>query len=336
MPSIKDLFGPVTDDEGWNLDDFMNEANAAADESAERQHLMGGNAEPVPGSEPAPIPPPEPASGVAGEGVGTPGAGDGTVPPEPAAGVPAEPIAPPPPPADPLLALPEARRRELYALDAVMNADPTVRERIAEVIRPAAPEAPPAPQLPAHIDPESVEAQLWTQNQEILSRLDRQDADRQRQQMEQAEHQRHVAAAQHAGAAFRARYPGLTDTDMQLLAPRVANGGLPQALAAQPGTDLISAYDRALEYEALRDPEIRARVGGVASSTPAPLTPPGPTPQGEANKRKLHSISGAGSPVAGPPPQKTALETRADGSLTPQSKSLLVEETAARLRNASN
>lgn len=323
MPSISQLFGPdQADDPNFDLDDFLGEAERAAEGSPEHQYAMGGSPEPVvPG-----VPPVAPAAASevqAGGGEGGDGAGEATVPAPPVA-------APPLAPVDPLLALPPERRAALLALDEAITTDPSIRDRVFEAIRPSVPKPPPS--LPEHVDPESVEARLWAQNQEILARLDRQDTDRQAERAAQTQQQRLVQAASAAGANFESRYPQLTSDELSSLGTRAFQSGLPQVLVARPGADLVASYEEALEHTLWTDPTLRARVVGAAAPPAAPVPPVGPTVQGEQNKRVLHALSGAATPIAGPPPASAKLETRADGTLTSGSKDLLVNQLAASLR----
>lgn len=217
----------------------------------------------------------------------------------------------------------------MLALDEAMSTDPTIRERVFEAIRPSVLKPPPS--LPEHVDPESVEARLWAQNQEILARLDRQEAQRSADQAAQTQQQRLVQAASAAGANFEARYPQLSSEELTALGTRAFQSGLPQVLVARPGADLVASYEEALEHTLWTDPNLRARVVNVAPPAP-PVPPIGPTAAGEERKRTLTALSGAATPIAGPPPARQALETRADGSLTSGSKDLLVNQLAQSLR----
>jgi len=311
MPTIRDMFGPSTDDDSFNLDDFMAAADAAADESRTSQ-----------GSLEAPTTAPDLSTDADATGEGKPGDREEAVPQTPAAG----------PPSDPFQSLPPERREALLRLDEAMATDPVVRDQVFSALKPPPPR--PAPTLPEHVDPESVEGLLWQQNQEILARFDRQDAEQRQAVAAQAQADRMMAAAGTAGRNFQARYPDLTEQEVVAIATRAGQTGVAPALAARPGYDPVESYEQALEATLWSDPTLRQRVAGVPSSNAAPPAPAvGPTPAGEQKKRVLHALSGAAVPIAGPPPEKAVLETRLDGSLTPGSKSTLVNQLAAQLRN---
>jgi hypothetical protein len=327
VPSIKDLFGPDTGDD-FDLDDFMAAADAAATESVTSQGSLEApiepETEPPPAASPEATTVPSPSSEAEATGEGEPGAGEASVPiAAPVAG----------PPSDPFQSLPADRRATLLALDQFMAETPGAVEKVFEAIKPPPPR--PVPTLPEHVDPDSVEAQIWSQNQEILGRLDRQDAERQQATAREAQSQKFLAAAATAGNNFSARYPDLTEQEVVALARRAGDSGLAPALANRPGVDLTASYEEALEHMLWTDPTLRQRVAGVPSSNAAPPAPAtGPTPAGERNKRVLHALSGAAVPIAGPPPAKAELETRLDGTLTPGSKGRLVDQLAADLRNS--
>lgn len=331
MPSIADLFGPSGDDPNFNLDDFLSEADAAAAASPERQYAMGGM--PTEPTETEPVPPaPAPVSQAGDEDGGTGTGDDGGVTAPPAAEPPAPYVAP-----DPFMAIPAERRASLLALDQIMLSTPGAVDRVFDVLKPT-PEVPrPAPTLPEGIDPEDPVAAIWHQNQTILDRFDRMDREQQEAVRAEAQAQRQNMAATAAVTNFRSRYPDLSPSDVAALSQSLGASGIPQALVARPGVDPQASYEEALEIGLWRDPDLRARVTG-APSVSAPPAPPvtGPTPEREANKRTLHALSSGAAPVSGPPPEQRRgeSETRLDGTLTPRSKSLLVDELASQLRSS--
>lgn len=328
MPSIRSMFLPegVQDDENFNVEDFLREADAAVAGSATRQYAMGGNPqEPEADLAPAPAPDPDPVSGDAGDG--ELGAGDD----EPTA----SPVAEPPqfaPPPDPLASLPPERRASLLALDQIMSTTPGAVDRVYAALKPEPPR--PIPTIPDHVDPDSIEAQLWQQNQEILRRMDDERDQRQAAAQQATQQTRLQSAATQAVANFRSRYPDLNADDITAMSTHASQAGLADAFVSRPGIDPVAGFEEALEHVLWTNPSLRARVSGMAPP-PAP-TPPvtGPPPQNQENKRILHALSTGAVPVAGPPPLRAALETRSDGRFTPESRGTLVDQLAADLRNS--
>jgi hypothetical protein len=323
MPSIRSLFLPEgAEDPDFNLDDFLREADNAAAASPTHQYALGGlpeEPEATPPAEPSP-PAATPSSEAGGEDGGL-GTGEPVVPP----------VAEPPvvaPPADPLLNLPPERRQALLSLDQIMASTPGAVDKVFEALKPEPPR--PVPTLPEHVDPDSFEATLWRQNQEILTRFDRQEAAAREAEARQSEQQRLTAAAGRAGVNFQARYPQLSEAELTGLGQRAYQSGLAPALAARPGIDPTVSYEEALEATLWTDPTLRAKVGSAPAVPVAPVT--GPTPEREAAKRTLHALSSGAVPVAGPPPAKVELETRADGRFTPDSRGRLVDQLAGQLR----
>lgn len=347
MPNIADLFREQPDpnqpgvfaDPEFNLEQFLAEADRAVEGSADRQHADSG------------VSPVEPSPAAATSPGGVPPAGDSSSSPQGEDGTPAgAPVTPPaeppaavPSPADPWFSIPPDRRQALLDLDRAMLADPTAGARVAQAIPPP-PAAPPA--LPEGIEEGSPVETLWRQQQEILSELRAQQADRHRQQLDAQ--QRHTFdAATSALGEFRRRYPQLTHEQVGQIGGRAGSNGLAAAMVARPGYEMTQSFVEALEVELFRDPQLRAQALGQqppatpTSGIPAaptdgtvPPPPPGSAPAGEAtshNKRTLHALSGAASPIAGAPPARTPIENRSDGRLTPDSRTALVTEFAKRL-----
>ena len=121
-----------------------------------------------------------------------------------------------------------------------------------------------------------------------------------------------VAVAQAAGASG--------------LAARLANGT----------EDLTGAYVQALETTAWTNERFRAKltaeVAPAAEPTPAEVD----ASSSKVRKRKLTALSSAASPTSAPPERRSALETRADGKLTPQSRLSVVGELASKLARDRN
>lgn len=318
MPSIRSMMlGPEAEDPNFNLDDFLREAAAAADASPASQYSEMGVAPVVEEERETPATETAPVSTEAETGEETEVGTDEGPSPSPVAA----------PVLDPLAELPADRRNALLLIDRALS-DPEVQGRVMEAIKPPPPA--PRPTLPDHVDPESVEGMLWQQNQAIMDRLDQEREERRQAQIAQTESQRLGQAAAAAGQNFGQRY-NLEPDEVLTLAQRAGSSGLPQALVAS-GKDPQAAYEQALEVSLFQDPVLRARVVGDPSSV-APTPVLGPTPAGEEKKRVLHALSGAATPVAGPPPRREALETRADGRLTPSSRSTLVQELATTLKS---
>jgi|SRR5580704_7566 hypothetical protein len=318
MPSIRSMFlPPEADNPDFNLDDFLREADEAATGSPARQYALGGNPPAAEGDLLPPTADPVP-SGEAGDG--DLDAGDEPV---------SAPVVEPPqfaPPSDPLLNLPPERRASLLALDQIMSTTPGAVDRVYEALR--KPEPPrPEPKIPEHVDPESMEAQLWQQNQEILRRMDEQERTQRETQQQTAEQTRLQTAAGQAVANFRTRHPDLGDDDLTTMAGYASQAGFADAFVRRPGVDPVAGYEEALEYTLWKN--------SSRAYQPAP-TPPvtGPPPQNQENKRVLHALSTGAVPVAGPPPARAPLETRGDGRFTPESRGLLVDQLAADLRNS--
>lgn len=320
MPSIQELFGPAPDS-GFDLEAFLRDGEGLAADSAAKQYARAGIAAPT---------------------EALPGAGD----PPTAAGVPAEPPVATPapggelggdiertpvPPAPPsaLDAIPPDRQAVLLSLDRAMQ-DPDLRSRVLGALEPPAPApAPPAPQLPAHIDPESFEAQMWTRLNQIGERMD-QMASAEIERLEQARFtQRASAAANEAGSRFAARYEGrLSHEDVAAIATQAGSSGIAERFA-NGAPDLAAAFDQALEHVLWTNESWRQKLG----TNQAPVATPEQQAAAEATtrKRQLSALSTGASPVAAPP-DRTPLGYRSDGRLDNDSRLRMVAEAAGALR----
>jgi hypothetical protein len=332
MPSISDIFGsPGIDEENntdFDLDKFFSEADKL---------IESKNAElETPAPEVATTTEGAPSSAGVGDAEEAPpsGRGDegsGAEPPPPDAV-----LAPAP---DPLAEIPAERRAQLLALDEYMREHPDALSRIVEPV--AEPKPPEPPTLPDHIDPGSVEAELWLGQQEqkrmLLEQktmLDQQAQERAADRLAQVSQQ----AAISAGNTFAARYEGKLTRDDVLAIAQVAGQGIAGRLAAQAKTpeEITAAYDEALEHVLWKTPEYREKAIGPIVAAPDPLTPKQADKAAAPDrKRKLTALSGAASPVAGAPAGRSPLQTREDGRLTGQSRMDLVKSLASQLRGNS-
>jgi hypothetical protein len=328
-PNINDILGSPdlaaeAADTDFDLDKFLSETdNIIASKTAEQrsdQPAPEGASDP----EGAPTPPVEAVGGEAAGGEPE-GVGVDTPPPE----------AVPPSAPDPLAELSPERRAQLIALDRYMSEHPDALTRITE------PPPPPAPEpitLPEHIDPGSVEAELWTKQEEQRRLLEEIKAGQDRTQQEMAtERLRQVSqtAAQTAGANFAARYTGKLTQDDVLAIAQLAGQGIAGRLAAQATTpeEITAAYDEALEHVLWRTEDFRTKVTGPVVTEPTPKQKDAAA--APERKRKLTALSGAASPAAGVSPTRSPLQTREDGRLTGQSRMDLVKSLAAQLRGGS-
>lgn len=330
MPSIRQIMGVPDELEGgdteFDLDKFMADVDGLIPKSNDR--LRGPDAGPEPSPEPTTAAAPEPDEDpVLGEQEpGDEAEGE----PEPEVPLPPAPAALAPP--DPLAAIPAERRAALLALDEVFQRDPAKAESVLRGLStdPAlAPVA--APQLPEDFDPGSPEARLWQQQQDTAEQI-RQLTAATRAQQETFAKQQANTAAQQAGATFAARYQGrLDEADVVAIAKQAGESGLAGVLAGTPEgrSDLASAYDRALETTLWSNEVYRAKVLELTPTGPAPKTP-----ETKSRQRKLTALSSAASPVSGPSPKRSPLESRSDGRLTPQSRMGLVKELASNLNRS--
>lgn len=233
---------------------------------------------------------------------------------------------PPAPPAahDPFAELPADRRAAILALDEALRSDPAKRDAIFGIM--AGKAAPEAPRMPEEIEPGSVEAQLWQQQQDNAAAL-HEIRTGQRDQQIAFETQRANTAAVQACQSFGERYSGkLEQSDVIEIAKFAGQSGISTAFlnTADGKRDPAMAYNQALEHVLWTNEAFRTRVLGTGESE----TPPGEKPQAQDRKRKLHALSPSASPVSGPPAQRTPLESGADGRLTEKSRQSLVKELA--------
>jgi hypothetical protein len=241
----------------------------------------------------------------------------------------------PSPTHDPLLDLPPERRAALLALDQTIMADEAKRAAVFGILSgdSDAPKAPPAPTLPEHIDPESFEATLWHETQELRQTV-AQLAAQSRAVQEQTIQQRAVAAADEAGRRFSAKYSEqLSETDVLEIAQYAGQSGVMANFSntKEARENPVVAFEQALEHTLWTNEAFRQRVLG----TSGPQAQPGDAPEAQARKRKLHAVSGAAGPTAGPTPGRSPLENGADGKLTERSRQDLVKEAANMLRRTS-
>ena len=182
--------------------------------------------------------------------------------------------------------------------------------------------------MPEEIEPGSVEALLWQQNQDtqkVLAEI-REETKRRDQAFQQAQA---VSAAERAGANFTARYGHvLSREDIGTVASRAGARGLPFAIVQTNGGNLEAAMFEAMELTLRGDD---ALVGKVLGAPTTPPTPPGASPPATQRKRTLHALSGAGQPSGGPVP-RPPLSTRGDGKLDEASRQSVLQEAAAALR----
>ncbi len=344
MPSIREIFGGADPPPGLdpadgsadfdfdNLDDAFNQAiknrpplaGAAVDPDVPPAGLSTDGGDGAGGGDGLPLgaqTPPAPPSPVSGEPEGSEPAG-----PE------SPPAAPPPGPAtvaDPLGGLDPAARQELLLLHQSLT-DPTRREQVLRAalgVSEPPPAAPAPPALPEDIDPGSVEALLWKQNQDTQAQLAemREESKRRDAAFQQ---QAAVSAAERAGANFTARYGHvLSREDIGSIATRAGQRGLPFAIAQTNGGNLQAAMFEAMELTLRGDDEMLGRALGAVAARPAPAAPAGATDR----KRKLAALSSAAQP-SGAAPQRPPLTTRGDGKLDEKSRLTLVQEAANALR----
>jgi hypothetical protein len=294
--------------------------------------------------------PPDPGAGAPGQGVAPdPAAGAPLAPPAPsqaqepppAAPAPAPPVVGPPPVPDPFATMTAEERAELLMLrQGLMDPERQAHIRraylgVTETPPPPAPE----PQLPADVDPESFEAQLWRSQQETQRQI-AQLAQQTARAQEQTEAQRAQAAANAAGARFAQRYGAvLTQDEIAGIARTAGSRGLPQAMVsarvAQMGgrpptqAEIEDAMVESLEFVLRSDNTLLARVLGTGQPAPPP-GPPTVSPTLD-NKRVLTALSTGASP-AGEPTPRPPLEHRPDGRLTEASRSQMMEQIVAGMR----
>jgi hypothetical protein len=324
MPSIHELFGldPALASEGEGNADFdIDKLFGAAEEAipGHRSRVTNGD---LPGDStppPSPVVETEPAAGttppppvtVGGEDLG----GDEEEEPEASEAIASPPVVPQAVAEDPIAALlrealgdPERRARVLGALAG----EPTV--------------APPAaPALPEEIDPRSPEAALWMRQNDVDRKL-AEIAAATKAQSESLAKQQANNAANAAGAAFAARYQGKLDAAEVIDICRIAGSTGIAARFATGADDLQAAFEESLEHVAWTNEGYRAKLIGQPA---APPVVPGNTPQAQDRKRKLTALSSSASPVSGPAPGESPLETRTDGRLTEKSRMSVVQQAAS-------
>jgi hypothetical protein len=240
------------------------------------------------------------------------------------------PAAPPPPP-DPLSSIPPERREALLALDRIVSEDPVKRAAVFGALSgdSAAPPQPTTPTLPPEIDPDSFEAKLWLDNQELKQQVAG-IAQFTRQQAAAVEAQQSAQRATIACQNFATRYADkLTEADVREIAQWAGDRGLPAAFmgSAEAKANPIIGYEQALESALWTNEVFRARVLGAAEPEFA-----GDAPPAKDRKRKLHAVGASASPVSGPAPKRSPLESGPDGKLAENSRQALVKEFATKLR----
>jgi hypothetical protein len=340
MPNIQDVLGLTAADEGESPEFDLDQMLGEVDTILAARH---GGAE-----APAPVSPDEtPAVPVASESAGGESevAVEDPAPPAPEPGgeavgvgvspLPAEPAAPPPVAPvqavelDPFAQLPPERRAALLELDRTLAGDESKRTEIQRILLGQV--APEAPKLPPEIDPDSPEARLWLDNQELRAEVAAIAQGQERVTQGLAAQQQRSVAEQTAESAARTlseRYPTLTADHVMRIAQVAGQSGRAGALAQAPQyeNNLHGAYVQSMEDALWATPELREWV----ASAPAPV-PVSATPEAVERKRKLSALSSSASPVSAPA-ARSALETREDGRLTDTSRRTVVEQAAAALR----
>ena len=325
MPSLSELFGPpgaeAENDFEFDVDKLMGGVDQALKESSRFRDDDVDEAPQIAAESEDEEPPLEPSDDVVEE----PPSGDEVAPEEAQGEVAAPPIA------DPLGLLPPERRAALLAIDEVVQADPAARDRVFQAIRPPEPAV---AQLPDDIEEGSVAARLWAESQETKAMLG-QIAQGQRLQQEAFAKQAAVSAADAAGIAFAERYPMLESSDIVAIAQQAGQSGLAAKLVAG-NSDLKDGYLQALESTLWTNEAFRPKVLGEAAIIKEPTVADEHKAESKPRKRKLTALSSAASPVSAPTTPKSALETRHDGRLTPQSRLSVVQEMATKLNRSAN
>lgn len=312
MPSIRELFSdPDLMEEGEDaeididkvLDSVTDILNSRHEETVE-----------APTEEPEPSPTTDETEVVTDSGLG-----------EETAEVEEEPVPPPAPPpsVDPLMQLPPERRAALLALDEAIMSDESKRAQVFGILSGQEKVAPPA--LPDHIDPDSFEARIWSEQQEMKATLQGMSAHQRDQQLAFEKQQVNTAAHQ-AGDLFSQKYGDKLSKDEILeIAKYAGETGVAAGFANTPEgrRNPTAAFGQALESVLWGNELFRAKV----LDTPPPK-PAGETDEAKDRKRKLRAVSGAASPVSGPSPKRPPAETGGDGRLTEKSRQDLVKELA--------
>ena len=237
-----------------------------------------------------------------------------------------EPVPPPAPApsADPLMELPADRRAALLALDQAIMSDESKRAAVFGILSDQ-PQTVPAPALPDHIDPDSFEAKIWQEQQEMKATLQGMSAHQRDQQLAFEKQQVNTAAHQ-AGDLFSQKYGDRLSKDEILeIAKYAGETGVAAGFANTPEgrRNPAAAFGQALESVLWSNEVFRGKVLDTA-----PPKPVGEQPEAQERKRKLKAVSGAASPVSGPSPKRPPAETGADGRLTEKSRQDLVKELA--------
>lgn len=340
MANIKDLFSeiePGTDDADVEIDldkvlssvtDILNDRPPTPDSPPSREAATEPEAETAPR--------PEVESDELGGEVDVTVGGEDAEAEEDEETPPSPETSPPPAAAhDPLMDLPPERRAALLALDQTVMADPDKRAKVFGILSgdSDAPSVQAAPSLPEHIDPDSFEASLWRDNQDLKAQV-AQIGQATRVQAEATAQERARAAASTAAANFGSKYADrLSEADIVEIAQYAGQTGLAGAFmsTAEAKNDPVVGYTQALEHVLWTNEAFRGRVLGT---TGGPATPPGDQPEAQTRKRKLTALSGAASPVSGPAPQRPPLEHGVDGKLSEKSRQTIVKDFATQLRQA--
>jgi hypothetical protein len=342
MSSIADLFELGNDDAPFD----PTALNSALENiiSGHRSR-MGADENPIP-----PAPADLPGAPVVDDVLPVAPTADPAVAPEPEI-----PIPPPPaaaaPPADPFSSYDQLRRNELAIIarslddperaDAIRRAYTGVERAVAE----PAPVAPAAPELPDYITPQSVEGQLWVQNQTLLRRVEAMES--QSQQVQQSTvMDRARQAAQSATGRFVNRYGShLSREEIEAVHKIAGQRRLPDAFIAARGGDQVAGAVEEGMYEALEfvlrsTDSLLARVLSPAASLPAPPVEPtpafpaAPVPDGARERQRLlNALSTGASPVGAPPlRQPIEVDHAGGGRMTELSRRRLVEQAVSDLR----
>lgn len=284
---------------------------------------------------PAPSAPESGSEGVEGSG-GAGGSADPPAPLPPPTQLPDPGLSPTPqpPPPDLFEGMSDLDKAELLAMRQGL-ADPERRDAIRRAylgVETPAPAAvappPPAPTLPEHIDPDSFEAQLWRDNQAMMTEL-RQLREGVNNQTAQTEAQLAQAAARKVTGEFAQRYGDkLSAEEIQAICSTAGARKLPQAFAAT-GSDMESAMTQSLEFVLRSNDTLLAKVLSVPAAPVVP-TPPGETQASIDRKRTLTALSSAASPT-GDVPRRQPITHREDGKLSESSRQGLLNELMGKL-----
>ena len=315
MPSIRELFSdPELMEEGEDAEiDIDKVLDSVTDILNDRKTEAPSETDTEPEDSPPPIETEEPeASSSAEPDLG----GDSEVEDEP--------VPPPAPSApDPLLQLPPERRAALLALDQAIMSDESKRAQVFGILSGQA--EPQRPTLPEHIDPDSFEAQIWREQQEIKQAVQGMSQHQRDQQLAFEKQQANTAAYQ-AGDLFAQKYTGkLSQQDVIEIAKYAGESGIAAGFANTPEgrRNPAAALGQALESVLWSNEAFRAKVIDAK-----PVEVPGEKPEAVDRKRKLNALGTAASPVSGPSPKRPPAETGADGRLTEKSRQDLVKELA--------